>query len=780
MGSRTFLVVVVAVALVAAGCAVSAGAKAPGDPAVTLRVLDRAGAPIAGAEVRSGGAVAITDIDGTARLAGDGPLSGRVDASGFLPEPFAVAPPGGTVAMWRREGPDGAVRSALHFGGDTMLGRRYLTPIREGTAVVDPNDPRTARGVVASLGPLFAAADLSTVNVESVVGDVDAADGAPGKRYLIASPPVMASALGVLGVDVAVLGNNHSYDFGPSGVATTIATLRAAGIAVTGASVDGSPPAPAWVTVPAGDVATLSYTTTNGDFVNDQLPVTGEVTAADEGTWIGERRDAGRAGFPGWPTGPVTAGDLWRWFRRFEAKAPAADVAAAWTAVTTTFPELQDWVARRGHGGAQPARPDMIAADVAAVSQAGARFVIVQIHGGFQYADGPSGFSRAAAYAAIDAGADLVVAHHPHVLQGVERYRGKLIVHSLGNLVFDQDLLRTFASAFLRVVIDDRGRVLEARFLPVWIEGYRPVPAVGTLADRIWQRIRWSSAIDTEATRLPDRTVGMVPSGATSSVTVDDGGRIVPAVESDPETVVAGAVPLRVVGDPVVRVVAADPGTSYGVDLLGIGSFDDDLADGVSGGAPAWVPVTPRRVGSEPVDAAGGRRLRLAAEGRRTIVRSVGRIPVPAHRIFAADGRPLDGDPWYTFAAVVSSSRDTTLTLRLAAYRVMDADPLRDPNSELVRSVAIPVRIPAATGRTVAFRIPAAVFAGDGDRTVDAVLPYLEVTTDGRGTVTVDDVRFLEWRDLPPAVGRVVSMEAIQGPDGAEVTIVRPVPVSGR
>ena len=780
MGSRSFLVVVVAVALVATGCAASSAAGTPEGPAVTVRVVDRTGAPIAGAEVRSGGTVAITDTGGTARLGGEGPVSGRVDAPGFLPEPFAVAPPGGTVAMWRRTGPDGSVRSALHFGGDTMLGRRYLDPIREGTAVVDPDDPRTARAVVASLGPLFAAADLSTVNVESVVGDVDPADGAPGKKYLIASPRAMASALRVLGVDAAVLANNHTYDFGPAGVATTIGTLQDAGIAVTGASVDGSTPDPAWATVPAGDVALLSYTTTNGDFINDQLPATGEVEPADDGTWIGERRDPGRAGFPGWPTGPVTAGDLWRWFDRFEATAPAPDVAAAWTAVTTTFPELQDWVARRGHGGAQPARREAIAADVAAASQAGARFVVVQIHGGFQYADGPSSFSRAAAYAAIDAGADLVVAHHPHVLQGVERYRGKLIVHSLGNLVFDQDLLRTFASAFLRVVVDDRGRVLEARFLPVWIEGYRPVPAVGTLASRILRRIRWSSAIDTQATRLPDLTVGMVPTGATSSVTIDDGGRIVAAVDSDPETVVARAVPVRVAGDPVVRVVAADPGTSYGVDLLGIGSFDDDLADGVSRGGASWVPVTPDRVGFEPVGEAGGHRLRLAAEGRRTIVRSVGRIPVPAHRIFATDGTPLDGDPWYTWSAVVSSTREATLTLRLAAYRVLDADPLRDPTSELVRSVAIPVRIPAATGRTVAFRIPAAVFAPDGDRTVDAVLPYLEVTTDGRGTVTVDDVRFVEWRDLPAVVGRVVSMETVQGPVGSEVTVVRPVPVSGR
>ena len=39
-------------------------------------------------------------------------------------------------------------------------------------------------------------------------------------------------------------------------------------------------------------------------------------------------------------------------------------------------------------------------------------------------------------HASIDAGADLVIAHHPHVLQGIEEYHGKKIVYSLGNFVF--------------------------------------------------------------------------------------------------------------------------------------------------------------------------------------------------------------------------------------------------------------------------------------------------------------------------------------------------------
>ncbi|MFH0987513.1 MAG: CapA family protein, partial [Patescibacteria group bacterium] len=39
---------------------------------------------------------------------------------------------------------------------------------------------------------------------------------------------------------------------------------------------------------------------------------------------------------------------------------------------------------------------------------------------------------------AIDAGADLIIGHHPHVIQKIEKYKGKYIIYSLGNFVFDQ------------------------------------------------------------------------------------------------------------------------------------------------------------------------------------------------------------------------------------------------------------------------------------------------------------------------------------------------------
>jgi len=63
---------------------------------------------------------------------------------------------------------------------------------------------------------------------------------------------------------------------------------------------------------------------------------------------------------------------------------------------------------------------------------------IVSMHAGNEYQTKPSAHQTAFARAAIDAGAALVVGHHPHVVQPVENYRGGVIFYSLGNLVFDQ------------------------------------------------------------------------------------------------------------------------------------------------------------------------------------------------------------------------------------------------------------------------------------------------------------------------------------------------------
>ncbi|WP_238483673.1 CapA family protein [Anaerosporobacter faecicola] len=70
-------------------------------------------------------------------------------------------------------------------------------------------------------------------------------------------------------------------------------------------------------------------------------------------------------------------------------------------------------------------------------------FVVVYVHWGIEKNDKPEEYQRTMAQQYIDAGADLVIGSHPHVLQGIEYYKGKPIVYSLGNYVFGHTINQT-------------------------------------------------------------------------------------------------------------------------------------------------------------------------------------------------------------------------------------------------------------------------------------------------------------------------------------------------
>jgi poly-gamma-glutamate synthesis protein (capsule biosynthesis protein) len=79
---------------------------------------------------------------------------------------------------------------------------------------------------------------------------------------------------------------------------------------------------------------------------------------------------------------------------------------------------------------------DALRQDIAR-ARAQADFVIPYVHWGIEYYTGLTAHQRHLAQVAIDSGADLVVGAHPHVIEPHETYKGKLIVYSLGNFVFD-------------------------------------------------------------------------------------------------------------------------------------------------------------------------------------------------------------------------------------------------------------------------------------------------------------------------------------------------------
>ena len=92
--------------------------------------------------------------------------------------------------------------------------------------------------------------------------------------------------------------------------------------------------------------------------------------------------------------------------------------------------------------------------------------VIVSMHAGAEYWTHPHPIQTAFAHAAIEAGARVVVGHHPHVVQPVERYRDGVIFYSLGNLVFDQQSVETKQGLVAEVVFLGSGPV-RYKLIPV-------------------------------------------------------------------------------------------------------------------------------------------------------------------------------------------------------------------------------------------------------------------------------------------------------------------------
>ncbi|GAI18648.1 unnamed protein product, partial [marine sediment metagenome] len=87
--------------------------------------------------------------------------------------------------------------------------------------------------------------------------------------------------------------------------------------------------------------------------------------------------------------------------------------------------------------GCAPMIESIIMDDIAKIKSSDSH-IIVSLHGGLELIDYPNPSARNLCRKIIDAGASLILRHHPHCLQGIEEYNGGLIAYSLGNFVFDQ------------------------------------------------------------------------------------------------------------------------------------------------------------------------------------------------------------------------------------------------------------------------------------------------------------------------------------------------------
>ena len=221
----------------------------------------------------------------------------------------------------------------------------------------------------------------------------------PQARHTGRAVPASAAAMRDAGFDVVSFAGNHCMDWGPDGLFDTMENLRAAGLHVVGVGADiNAARAPVIREVNGTRIAFVAYSSI--------LP---------EGYWATDAR-AGCA--------PMRAHTH---YEQIEPDQPG------------TPPRVHTWAHR---SDLEAMRRDVTAA------KARADVVVASLHWGIHFVPGVlAHYQKEVAYAAIDAGADLILGHHAHILKGIEIYRGKAIFYSLGNFAIDLPMTPAHAAS---------------------------------------------------------------------------------------------------------------------------------------------------------------------------------------------------------------------------------------------------------------------------------------------------------------------------------------------
>lgn len=186
-------------------------------------------------------------------------------------------------------------------------------------------------------------------------------------------------------------------------------------------------------------------------------------------------------------------------------------------------------------------REQQLKDNIAKVKADGAQLIVVIFHWGNETETVPDSNQTTLGRLAIDEGADLVCGHHPHVLQGIETYKGKNIVYSLGNFCFggnsspsDMDTMiyqQTFTITSEGVQADNVTNVIPCSISSAAYEGYnnyQPTPAEGDEAARILAKINERSADiqtaeGTTFTAVYNNATGSSDSSSADTADIDTG-----------------------------------------------------------------------------------------------------------------------------------------------------------------------------------------------------------------------------------------------------------------
>ncbi|MBT3228690.1 MAG: PKD domain-containing protein [Candidatus Marinimicrobia bacterium] len=336
----------------------------------------------------------------------------------------------------------------LNFVGDVMIARRYE----------DTGGILETQGINAIFEPTLEffgdAADLSIANLECVM-TIDGEEH-PTKSVAFKGHPQYVSALSEAGIDIVSLANNHTLDYGLTGLQTTQQTLAQNNILYSGSGEDSDEAYEPLFTNNLGvSIAWLANCDRTGQYNNFQPYL--------------------NAGYnkPGFAY--LTPYYL---LQQINAVRDVADLVVMEMHAGSEY-SSSPGAGYDGYFGSGIAAEDWIAPRELNINMDLEEDSAEDENYSFRQ-DVPHMWDREIRHFAIDGGADLVVVHHPHIIQGFEVYNGKLIAHSLGNFVFDLNYHETFPSVILNAEVDASGFAAYSA-TPVYLDDYIPVPATGAL-----------------------------------------------------------------------------------------------------------------------------------------------------------------------------------------------------------------------------------------------------------------------------------------------------------
>ena len=257
-----------------------------------------------------------------------------------------------------------------------------------GDVFIDRNNPRDALRHYESL---IRAADISFCNLEGPCSDL----GTPtiGKLITIRMKPEVIEALAEVQFNVAAFANNHALDYGHDAFLDTQQRLAAHNVACIGGGHNLIEAHRAIILERKGiRIACLAYAAT--------LPWGYEATKNRPGI------------------APVHVRTHYEPWYQIMSEQPGMPAKVVNTINSDDLLSLKLDVRR---------------------AKESAQAVVVSFHWGVAYQPDPAPYQPELAYSAIDAGADLIIGHHTHILQGVEIYKGTPIFYGLSNFVFDFD-----------------------------------------------------------------------------------------------------------------------------------------------------------------------------------------------------------------------------------------------------------------------------------------------------------------------------------------------------